>query len=257
MSIPAIIIARGGSKRLPRKNVTPLCGRSLVEWSIIQARNSHEISSVWLSSDDEEIQDIGYRNKANVIHETPWTGEGERPSGGHAVLRALESMEAAGVDVSVYINILPTCVTWRPDDFDNGIRLFRETKAESLVPKYNPQEHYVSAKLSATAGQWMMLSKNYGYLVRGEQWCVRTYDFCKRYMALLPQSDREIDKYFENFDNVPVWARFCHWYPVQWWQQYDIDDADTFSLVELLMERYILKPLGEDCYERYGNTKQK
>ena len=54
----AIIPARGGSKGIPKKNLIDFCGRPLIAWSIIQARLSSQIDSVWVSSDDEEILSV-------------------------------------------------------------------------------------------------------------------------------------------------------------------------------------------------------
>ena len=52
----AIIPARGGSKRLPRKNVLPLSGKPLINWTIEAALNSKYIDKVLVSSDDDEIR---------------------------------------------------------------------------------------------------------------------------------------------------------------------------------------------------------
>lgn len=53
--ILGLIPARGGSKALPRKNLLPLCGKSLVQRAWDCARDSQEFDRVILSTDDEEI----------------------------------------------------------------------------------------------------------------------------------------------------------------------------------------------------------
>ena len=63
----AIILARGGSKRLPRKNLLDLCGKPLIAWSIEAALKSKYISKVIVSSDDEEILNIAKEYKADFI----------------------------------------------------------------------------------------------------------------------------------------------------------------------------------------------
>jgi len=57
--ILAIIPARGGSKRLPSKNILNLGGKPLVVWTIESALNSKYLDSIILSSDDEKILEIG------------------------------------------------------------------------------------------------------------------------------------------------------------------------------------------------------
>ena len=55
MSCVAIILARGGSKGIPGKNIREIAGRPLVAWSIKQAQEASGIDSVWVSSDCLEI----------------------------------------------------------------------------------------------------------------------------------------------------------------------------------------------------------
>lgn len=63
----AIIPARGGSKRLPRKNVLDLANKPLIAWSIEAGLNSNYIDKVIVSSDDEEILEISKQFGAETI----------------------------------------------------------------------------------------------------------------------------------------------------------------------------------------------
>jgi len=56
--IVAIILARGGSKGIPGKNIIPFCGKPLIVWTIKQVRRTRGIDSIWVSSDSEEILSI-------------------------------------------------------------------------------------------------------------------------------------------------------------------------------------------------------
>lgn len=51
----AVIPARGGSKRIPRKNIRVFCGKPLIAWSIAAARDSGCFDRILVSTDDEEI----------------------------------------------------------------------------------------------------------------------------------------------------------------------------------------------------------
>jgi N-acylneuraminate cytidylyltransferase len=51
----ALIPARGGSKRLPRKNIVPFAGRPMIEWTVLAAADSRVFDRVVVSTDDEEI----------------------------------------------------------------------------------------------------------------------------------------------------------------------------------------------------------
>jgi len=63
----AVIPARGGSKRLPRKNILDLNGKPLIAWSIKAGLKSKYIDKVVVSSDDKEVLDISQDYGADTI----------------------------------------------------------------------------------------------------------------------------------------------------------------------------------------------
>lgn len=62
----AIILARGGSKRLPRKNILPLNGLPMIAWTINAAIDSKKFSRVLVSTEDQEISEISIEYGAEV-----------------------------------------------------------------------------------------------------------------------------------------------------------------------------------------------
>jgi CMP-N,N'-diacetyllegionaminic acid synthase len=54
----ALILARGGSKGIPKKNIKELIGKPLIEYVITSAKQSKKIKDIYVSSDDEEIIEI-------------------------------------------------------------------------------------------------------------------------------------------------------------------------------------------------------
>lgn len=62
----AIIPARGGSKRIPRKNLRNFCGKPIIAWSIDAALTSSRFDSVIVSTDDEEIAEYAIAQGASV-----------------------------------------------------------------------------------------------------------------------------------------------------------------------------------------------
>lgn len=65
-NVLAIIPARGGSKRLPRKNLLPLAGKPMIAWSIEAALNSNAVDEVIVSTEDPEIAEISRMLGADV-----------------------------------------------------------------------------------------------------------------------------------------------------------------------------------------------
>lgn len=67
----AIIPARGGSKRIPRKNIKEFHGKPMIAYSIESALESNLFSEVYVSTDDEEITEIATKYGAKVSFKRP------------------------------------------------------------------------------------------------------------------------------------------------------------------------------------------
>lgn len=89
--VAAVILARGGSKGIPRKNVIDFNGRPLIAWTIMQVLESG-ISDVHVSTDDSEIAHVAMRWGARVI-ERPADLSGDTASGDAAVLHAINELD--------------------------------------------------------------------------------------------------------------------------------------------------------------------
>jgi len=64
----AVIPARGGSTRLPRKNIRPLLGKPLIAWTIKAAKNSKLLDRILVSTDDEKIKEVALEYEVEVRH---------------------------------------------------------------------------------------------------------------------------------------------------------------------------------------------
>lgn len=62
----AVIPARGGSKRIPRKNIKMFCGHPMISWSIRAALASDCFDRIVVSTDDDEIADVAKQYGADV-----------------------------------------------------------------------------------------------------------------------------------------------------------------------------------------------
>lgn len=67
----AVIPARGGSKRIPRKNIKDFCGKPMIGWSIEAALNSAVFDRIIVSTDDDEIADVSRRYGAETPFQRP------------------------------------------------------------------------------------------------------------------------------------------------------------------------------------------
>jgi len=69
----AIIPARGGSKRIPRKNIRHFCGKPMIAWSINAAQESQCFDQIIVSTDDKEIASVAEKHGATVPFMRPRT----------------------------------------------------------------------------------------------------------------------------------------------------------------------------------------
>jgi CMP-N,N'-diacetyllegionaminic acid synthase len=129
MKTLALITARGGSKGIPGKNVRPLAGRPLIEWTIAAAQQSELRGHVVVSTDDAEIAAVARRAGADVPFMRPSALATDASPGVDAVLHALEQLPA-------YDSVLllqPTSPLRSRIDIDACLALVRERSVPSVV----------------------------------------------------------------------------------------------------------------------------
>jgi CMP-N,N'-diacetyllegionaminic acid synthase len=124
----AIIPARGGSKRLPRKNVLDLIGKPLIAWTIEAAMKSQYIDKVVVSSDDDEILDIAEQYGSDTI-ERPEDLASDTASSFDAIKHTIENIESYD-----YVVLLqPTSPLRTEEHIDKAIELLEIKNADAIV----------------------------------------------------------------------------------------------------------------------------
>jgi N-acylneuraminate cytidylyltransferase len=127
--ILGVIAARGGSKRVPRKNLREVGGRPLIAWSIEQAQASRYLDRVVLSTEDEEIARLGREWGADVPFLRPAELATDEVPGVEPVLHALQQLESFD-----YVVLLqPTSPLRSASDIDGAIELCAQAAAWSCV----------------------------------------------------------------------------------------------------------------------------
>lgn len=124
----AIIPARGGSKRLPKKNIMQLLDKPLIAWSIEAALESKYINEVYVSSDSDEILDISREFGSNII-KRPESLATDLSSTYEAVKHAIDNIKKYE-----YIVLLQATSPLRNfSHIDEAIELFEKKKADAVV----------------------------------------------------------------------------------------------------------------------------
>lgn len=125
MSTIAIIPARGGSKRIPRKNVIPFRGQPLIGWTISAALDSGVFDRVVVSTDDPQIAEISLGLGAEVPFLRETAADDQSPVSA-AILAALGQAEAHyGQSFTTVTQLMPNCPLRGADEIRAGMAHFR------------------------------------------------------------------------------------------------------------------------------------
>ncbi len=134
MNVLAVIPARGGSKSVPRKNITPIFGRPLIAYTIDAAKRSKYITHFVLSSEDDEIISIAKKYGAPVPFKRPAELATDQAATLPVVQHALREMEAReNIRFSFVVLLQPTTPMRQPEDIDAVLEKIIETGADSVV----------------------------------------------------------------------------------------------------------------------------
>lgn len=125
----AIIPARGGSQRVPRKNLYELDGLPLIVHSIRHAQAADQVGEVFVSTDDSAIARVSEDAGATVINR-PSNLATETCSSEAALLQVLDARSGADPDLVVFLQC--TSPVRSADDIDSAIRQFLEEGADSM-----------------------------------------------------------------------------------------------------------------------------
>ena len=131
-SVIVIIPARGGSERVPGKNLLPLAGIPLVAHSILHARGSKSVQEVIVSTDNAEIAKVAKEYGATAI-KRPHEISNAKATSESALIHVLDERRKKGkADPDLVVFLQCTSPVRKHDDIDNAVRQLIEEDADSL-----------------------------------------------------------------------------------------------------------------------------
>lgn len=129
----AIIPARGGSKRLPRKNIMPFNGKPMIAWTIEAALESGMFSKVLVSTDDEEIRQVSLQAGAQV----PFLRQAafdDQATSSEATLAALKQAEQHWGDAYTCVTqLMANCPLRHHGDIQDALLHFEQSGAPAQI----------------------------------------------------------------------------------------------------------------------------
>ncbi len=133
MKTIAIITARGGSKRIPKKNIKEFCGKPIIAYSIEAALRSGIFDEVMVSTDSKEIADIAKRYGANVPFLRSESTSNDYATTADVIQEVLAQYESIGETFGTFCCIYPTAPFITKGKLKEAMSQFAGSEADSLM----------------------------------------------------------------------------------------------------------------------------
>lgn len=227
MNVVAIILARGGSKGIPKKNIIDFCGKPLIAWTIDNCIKGGA-NSVWVSSDSDEILEISSNYGANKI-KRPDDIAGDFATSESAWLHAIDYIEQAEEKIEWVVAPQVTSPLREASDISKAIALAKE----------NIHDSFFSCSVAEDLFFWQknkdgnLDSVNYDWRNRK-----RRQDIPKQFIEngsfyiFKPQVLRNTNNRFGS--NIGI-------VEMEFWKMFEIDSFDDLKMCSALMQEFIIK----------------
>lgn len=130
----AVITARGGSKRIPRKNVKEFCGKPIIAYSIEAALESKIFDEVMVSTDDEEIVKIAKQYGAKVPFVRSKENANDFATTTDVLLEVIDSYKLIGKEFSYLCCIYPTAPFVTSNKLITAMNTLKEGMVQTVMP---------------------------------------------------------------------------------------------------------------------------
>jgi CMP-N,N'-diacetyllegionaminic acid synthase len=227
--VVAVIPARGGSTRLPDKNMRMFCGRPLVAWTILAAVNSLTVDEVWVTSDSDRILEIAERMGAKC-YKRPDVESDDAP-GFVPVMQLCENILRPR---DVLVGLMVTSPLRKPTDIDECVNRWfcLKDREQKFVASFVPIHEDFRCKLT-----------NEDHV----EFCAPDENHNVRYDGNVHAST-----YAEYKRNIATQGEGVYYHPflLEPWQGYDVNTIEQLRFAELVFYHYILND-GLNPYEVY------
>lgn len=134
MSTLCVIPARGGSKRIPRKNLKEFRGKPIIAWSIEAALASSMFHTVMVSTDDAEIADVARSYGADVPFLRSAATSDDHATTADVLLEVLHEYARRGQHFETCCNLYPTSPFATADDLRAGAQALAASSFDVILP---------------------------------------------------------------------------------------------------------------------------
>ena len=222
----AVIPARGGSKRIPRKNIKDFCGKPMIAWSIEAAKTSGLFDHIIVSTDDVEIVEVAKQWGAETPFMRPDELSNDYAGTTEVIAHATQWALDQGLDVDAVCCIYATAPFVQVEDLQRGLEALESgdwayafTATDFAAPIFR------AFKQSADGGIEMFFPEHFS--TRSQDLPTALHDAGQFYWGR-PSAWMEDKRIFDRH-SVPV--------IIPRWRVQDIDDQDDWVRAEMIYKQ--------------------
>lgn len=143
----AVITARGGSKRIPKKNIKEFCGKPIIAYSIAAALESGIFDEVMVSTDSEEIAEIAKEYGAKVPFMRSAKTSDDYATTEDVLLEVVAEYKKVGKEFDYICCLYPTAPFVEAEDLKEAVAIMEKSKPAQVIPvvkfSYPPQRCFI------------------------------------------------------------------------------------------------------------------
>lgn len=189
--IPLIIIpARGGSKGIPKKNIVPLNGRPLIDYTITAALAVAPQSRIILSTDSEEIAAVARQCGLDVPYRRPAALATDTAGSREVILDAMDWADLHGIGYDAVVLLQPTSPLRTADDVRDAMMLY-DDDIDMVVSVAEARSNPYYNCFEADENGYLHVSKGDGLYTRRQD-VPPAYEYNGAVYVINPRSIREM-----------------------------------------------------------------
>lgn len=196
----AIITARGGSKRIPRKNIKSFCGHPIIKYSIDAALETDCFDEVMVSTDDDEIAEVAMSYGASVPFMRSEANSNDYATTADVIKEVLLEYGKCGKEFEFFCCIYPTAPFVTACRIKESMDVLKRTGADSVLPVVR-YSYPIQRSLKIEDNRAVMLWPE-NYLKRSQD-LMPVYHDCGQYYCMRSSSLLEQMKLFADH-TVPI-----------------------------------------------------
>ena len=218
-----LIPARGGSKRIPRKNIRPFRGKPMIAWSIEAAHASGCFDQVLVSTDDDEIAALARTHGAQVPFLRPAHLSDDHANTKDVMAHALDWIEQQGIRCDALCCLYATAPFVQPEDLWRSLQLLKDSRPGTVVFAATSFPFPIQRAIHIDSEGYSAMFQPDCFSSRSQD-LVEAYHDAGQFYWATPQSWSEVINMFEGMRPL-ILPR---------WRVQDIDNEEDWVRAELL-----------------------